>query len=227
MRADRQRNDDAIIRAAARLLAVDPAASTQAIADAAGVARLTLYRSFPTREALEGGVRAAVGARVNAALGAFAGWESGTEALRALVGALVLVGVTYPVALLRHRVAVDPGPFDTRMITLFRDGQRAGVLREDVPAETLNAALFAVLFRRLRLDDDGVAGAGGRDGRGSGPARRCRDSCRQSCGGLVVGSRLSAISGEPPASDLEHPRCYEPVPAVPGQVVTCAERITT
>ncbi len=146
MRADRQRNDDAIIRAAARLLAVDPAASTQAIADAAGVARLTVYRSFPTREALEGGVRAAVGARVNAALGAFAGWESGTEALRALVGALVLVGVTYPVALLRHRVAVDPGPFDTRMITLFRDGQRAGVLREDVPAETLNAALFAVLF---------------------------------------------------------------------------------
>lgn len=32
------------------------------------------------------------------------------------------------------------------MIALFRDGQRAGVLREDVPAETLNAALFAVLF---------------------------------------------------------------------------------
>lgn len=51
-RADAVRNQRRILRAAARLLAEDPAASMQRIADAAEVARPTVYRRYPNRDAL-------------------------------------------------------------------------------------------------------------------------------------------------------------------------------
>jgi len=52
LRADARRNQQRILRAAARLLARDPAASVQRIAEAAEVARPTVYRRYPTRDAL-------------------------------------------------------------------------------------------------------------------------------------------------------------------------------
>ena len=51
-RADAEQNRSAIIEAAGQALAVDGAVSLNAIAKLAGVGNATLYRHFPTREAL-------------------------------------------------------------------------------------------------------------------------------------------------------------------------------
>jgi AcrR family transcriptional regulator len=50
--SDALRNDRLILEAAARVLAEDPKATMQRIADEAGVARLTVYRRYRDREAL-------------------------------------------------------------------------------------------------------------------------------------------------------------------------------
>lgn len=52
LRADARRNRDAVVAAAIRVLTADPGASMQAIADASGVGRSTVYRRFPSRESL-------------------------------------------------------------------------------------------------------------------------------------------------------------------------------
>jgi AcrR family transcriptional regulator len=51
-RSDSRRNREAVLDAAARLLAEHPDASMGQIADASGVGRTTVYRHFPTREDL-------------------------------------------------------------------------------------------------------------------------------------------------------------------------------
>ncbi|GAA1567090.1 hypothetical protein GCM10009827_106020 [Dactylosporangium maewongense] len=51
-RLDARRNRDAVIAAAIRILATDPEASMRRIAEESGVARITVYRHFPTREHL-------------------------------------------------------------------------------------------------------------------------------------------------------------------------------
>jgi AcrR family transcriptional regulator len=52
MRVDAERNVRLILEAAERVLAADPAASVEQIADAAGVARATVHRRFSSRQAL-------------------------------------------------------------------------------------------------------------------------------------------------------------------------------
>jgi AcrR family transcriptional regulator len=56
MRADAERNLDAVLETGARLLAADPGVSVAAIAQAAGVDRRTVYRRFPNRDALLCGI---------------------------------------------------------------------------------------------------------------------------------------------------------------------------
>lgn len=58
-RTDAQRSADAILNAARDVLARDPSAGLGVIAERAGVHRATVYRHFPTREALVDGLYAA------------------------------------------------------------------------------------------------------------------------------------------------------------------------
>src|SRR5258708_17129814 len=51
-RADALRNEAAVLDAATRVLTENASATVPDIATASGVARATIYRSFPTREAL-------------------------------------------------------------------------------------------------------------------------------------------------------------------------------
>lgn len=61
-RSDAHRNDEHILRTAARVLADDPNATIQRIADEAGVVRMTVYRRYRNRDALRRAIfdRAAV-----------------------------------------------------------------------------------------------------------------------------------------------------------------------
>ncbi|HEU0102978.1 MAG TPA: helix-turn-helix domain-containing protein [Mycobacteriales bacterium] len=145
-RADRLRNDGVILRAAARLLAHDPAASMQSVADAAGVSRLTVYRRYPDRDALVAALRTAVNAELDTALDGVPAWTSGNDTAATLIRALAGVAARYPIALLRYSPGTAPAPpADARIVGLLKDGQRAGMLRDDLGADILNAALFGVL----------------------------------------------------------------------------------
>ncbi|MFF7633663.1 TetR/AcrR family transcriptional regulator [Kitasatospora sp. NPDC008050] len=98
LRVDARRNQQRILLAAARLLADDPAVSIQRIADEAQVARPTVYRRYPTREALVEAIRGeAVGEfsrsleQANSAIGGAA------EAIGLLVRSLAELGAKYPI----------------------------------------------------------------------------------------------------------------------------------
>jgi TetR/AcrR family transcriptional regulator, mexCD-oprJ operon repressor len=150
----RERVARAIVEAAGTVLAErGEQASMQDVARAAGVARATLYRYFPTREALL------------EALGALAREETG-EALRAArldqvplqeafsraVRALVGVGDAF-VVLAREQRQADAAGFERRVAgplrALIERGQGEGEIRDDVPAAWLLESLLALVVSVL------------------------------------------------------------------------------
>jgi AcrR family transcriptional regulator len=166
--SSRLRTPAAILDTAAHLLVDRRDASMNDIAAAAGVGRATLYRYFPTREAL-------VQALADEALAEFAARlaDAGLdrvpfpEALQRLTRAVLAVGDRYVVLLdeataLRER---DTGYEAHQQIAapiqaLFQRGQDDGTLRDDLEAAVLVqlfgglvvAAISASLPRRLGVE---------------------------------------------------------------------------
>ena len=88
LRADAARNLHRIVEVAARMLGDDPHVGMAAVAEAADVSRATVYRHFPTREALMDAIRTqALAAGAQAIVECRLEEGGATEALRRLVEA--------------------------------------------------------------------------------------------------------------------------------------------
>ena len=149
-----QRVSGAILDAAARVLAAQGReASIAEIAAAAGVARATVYRYFPSRQALVDDLArlavARAGERLESARVHHVGAAEGVaRAVRALldVGDLFLV-------VARERLRPDAESYDRFLLAPLRQlvtsGQTAGELRADIPPSWLSESLIGLVVAVL------------------------------------------------------------------------------
>jgi TetR/AcrR family transcriptional regulator, mexCD-oprJ operon repressor len=149
-----QRVSEAILEAAAKVLAAEgDQASMLDIAAAAGVGRATVYRYFPSRQALLDELAGVAVERAREGLSA-AGLDTvpAPEAVSRAVRALVAVG-EYFVVLERERVRPDPSKLEEQvgapLLTMIERGQAAGEIRSDVPASWLTEALLGLVVSIL------------------------------------------------------------------------------
>jgi AcrR family transcriptional regulator len=131
---------EAVLDAATRLYAVNPRASTQEVAAAAGISRATLHRLFPSRDALIEELGLLAVTRINEAYAA-SRLEEGTamQALQRLV--IELVPVVQQFAYLTgewqlaqsERLMTADRHLQVETERLLRRGQEEGLLRRDLP----------------------------------------------------------------------------------------------
>src|SRR5438093_7911916 len=146
----------AILDAAARVLADRGARANMAgVAAAGGVSRATLYRYYPSREAL---LEALATQALTDAAGRIA--DAGLdrcpvpEAIERIVRALLAVGDRYAVLL---REQVDPDPAEAERVvgaplrTVFARGVDQGVLRDDLAPEVLQELFGGLLIAAIKL----------------------------------------------------------------------------
>ncbi|MCW2952672.1 MAG: transcriptional regulator [Conexibacter sp.] len=161
LRSDARRNQRTILQAAARLLAEDPSASMQAIADAAGVSRPTVYRRFPRRDELIDAIRAEAMAEVLERLeAAAASQEPAAAALERLIRELAGVAARYPLLMELFRKTQHEGPPPQKRAlpqaarafdALVARGLRDGTLRAGLRADVLRQVTIGGLAVALRL----------------------------------------------------------------------------
>jgi TetR/AcrR family transcriptional regulator, mexCD-oprJ operon repressor len=162
----------AILDAAAHVLAEHRGSTNMAeVAAAAGVSRATLYRYYPSREAL----LEALGAEALAEAGrrladAGLGRCSVPEAIERLLRALLAVGDRYSV-LLAEQVEPDPAEAEraigAHIGAVLERGVNEGILRDDLPPEALHKLFGGLIFaavkivgeRRLGLEETAAATA--------------------------------------------------------------------
>jgi AcrR family transcriptional regulator len=164
LREDARRNRLAVIDGAIDLLARNPDASMQEIADASGLGRTTVYRHFPTRDDL-------FAALLDRALAQ--SWEVANEVfardlpfeatVRELCAALVDAGVGYrfllsygnPPALETSRTAAE-----NPIMGWFRAAKDRGEIRADLPLHWVMSCFQALALVAMQ---DYAAGRQGRE----------------------------------------------------------------
>jgi AcrR family transcriptional regulator len=149
----------AITRAAAQLLARHQDPTVGAIAQATGVARGTIYRYFPTRQALLSAVldQALLEADrrlTQANLGAVPVAEGFARAVRALVA----LGDDYLVLVDQRLLTGGDIPAFTVVVGLLERGRQGGDLRSDLPLDCQVQALFALVHACLRASEPEAMG---------------------------------------------------------------------
>jgi TetR/AcrR family transcriptional repressor of mexCD-oprJ operon len=144
-----QRVAAVIIDAAAHVFSTDGAQANMAdVAAAAGVARATVYRYFPTRQALLDELgRVALDEANGRLTAARIEQVEPEEGVRRVVRALVEVGDAFTVVA-RERVRPDGEEFEHRLFEPIRRvlerGQEQGTIRADIPSSWLTDALLAL-----------------------------------------------------------------------------------
>ena len=145
-----QRVAAAILDGAAQIFAVQgEQASMNDVAEAAGVARATVYRYFPNREALLDELARAAVSDVDARLASARIDEvAPEEGIARAVRALVDVGDSF-VLLARERRRSDPERFERRLTQplreLFERGQASGDIRDDITSARLTESLIGLI----------------------------------------------------------------------------------
>jgi TetR/AcrR family transcriptional repressor of mexCD-oprJ operon len=159
-----RRVSEAILEGAARIFAIQgDQASMSDVAAAAGVARATVYRYFPNREALVEALVQATASHVEARLASARINEvAPEEGVARAVRALVDVGDSF-VLLARERLRSDPERFERSLTqplgTLFDRGQADGHIRDDITSARITEALIGLIvgvvtsMPRLGTDD--------------------------------------------------------------------------
>jgi TetR/AcrR family transcriptional regulator, mexCD-oprJ operon repressor len=144
-----QRVAATILDGAAQIFAIQgEQASMNDVAEAAGVARATVYRYFPNREALLDELARAAVSDVDARLASARIDEvAPEEGIARAVRALVDVGDSF-VLLARERMRSDPERFERKLIQplrrLFERGQVSGDFRDDIAGARLTESLIAL-----------------------------------------------------------------------------------
>lgn len=156
-------DDDRLLDAVGRALALNPSASMGVIARAAGISRATLHRRYPTRQCLEAAI-------VERAMQRLTTITDDIDARR-LVGRAALealVPVAYPVAESLAFLTVFPASrADTvlharaegilaRWTNWVEEGQRRGEIRVDVPARWVVEALDGLGLAALHATAAGL-----------------------------------------------------------------------
>lgn len=153
------RTQTAILDAAARVLGRRPEAAMADIADEAGVGRATLYRYFPTREALLRGVADTGTAELADEIEAANLAELAADrALGRLAAVFVRTGAKY--AALVSQLGQPHDPVDKQRVTkpvgeVITRGVENGTLRADLPDDTLFEMFTALIERALWLTSSG------------------------------------------------------------------------
>ena len=145
-----QRVSAAILDGAAQILAVQgEQASMNEVAEAAGVARATLYRYFPSREALLDELARAAASDLDARLGSARIDEvAPEEGIARAVRALVDVGDPF-VLMAREQPRSDPERFERTLARplrrLFERGQATREIRDDITSARLTQSLIGLI----------------------------------------------------------------------------------
>jgi len=162
LRADAERSVRTILEAAERVLSVDPAASMEQIAEAAGVARTTIHRRFTTRQALLDAMAEAAVAQLRAVI------EEGRPETAPPLVALHEITASVLRTKISWRFAFDlpaaPGsPADEgqrdvvrRCLELFARARDLGLLAPDADLEWTRRVYYALIGEASRGDDAGT-----------------------------------------------------------------------
>jgi len=166
LRADAARNLHRIVEVAARMIGDDPHVGMAAVAEAADVSRATVYRHFPTREALIDAIRTqALAAGEQAIVDCRLDEGSAVEALRRLVDTWLEIAQRYGFAQLVSHPGGGLGEkdrahrrkaFGEPLVALFTRGQAAGEFSTAVTPEWATRMFGATVIAGARAVDDGV-----------------------------------------------------------------------